>query len=42
MFHWEYGLREEILLVTILVVGITYKKFPTVMSNFRKLIKKGP
>lgn len=42
MFEWEYGLKEEFLLVTILLVGITYKKFPNVMNNFRKLIKKGP
>jgi hypothetical protein len=42
MFEWEYGLKEEFLLVTILLVGITYKKFPALMNNFRKLIKKGP
>lgn len=42
MFEWEYGLREEILLVTILLIGITYKHLPNVMDNFRKLIKKGP
>lgn len=33
--QWEYGLKEEILLITFLIAFISYDKF-------RKLIKKDP